>query len=840
MAPQSGTTGVLFHGMAGAGKTACALELAYRYDTGRFTAFVWHKAPDVGSDIADALLRLALDMERQLPGFKMAHIVDDADALTAWLPRLTELLEQRSILIILDNLESLLWPDGHWRDARWSHLLKALLAHRGLSRTVLTSRYPLADVERSTVQVEPIHALSLNEAVLLARELPNLGTLLRGEHLIGLERGRELVARMLAVVQGHPKLIELAEGQAGAPAALGQQVERAAAAWAEREGTLAAFFTVGASQYTAEDFLTVLAGWTRGVSETLPSASRTLFHCLCALEEEDRQRWIVEATWEHLWRRLAQTGEAPDLAATLAPLLTMGLVERQPVGKAIRYTLHPGVAEVGRTEAGDTVQAAVDTEFTAFWEAAYHHGVKEEMRGGGPWIVRAGRSAAPYLLRQQQWGKASLLLDELIRRDESSETVAAVLPWLRHIASATEGSEQELQSAGLLARALRKAGRVSEAETVLRDIMHKAAAQGQFRTASAMAGEIMNLLHDTGRAEEALTLVEKMKDFMQRAGLGPWSRLFGEAMKLQLLNAQGCYEKVLNKVEALQTHMRTLPEESQHNETAVPWNVRELILDAACHAALALDKWDIALALNAEIVTITEARGAPSLEVARTRFNRYAPLLHLGHYKEVHTLLHNCRAIFEAEHAIEMLGGVFSAMADLEGALDHWAQAISFEETALRYKYLVGNPDACAMSHHNLSNYLTRTGRDRKVALAHRLAAGVIRMQIGSGELTAALQNLAEDFVEFAPDLPPFPDDFAELCRLIEAVEGVRFRDLFEHLPRRVATGDAALAAVLQGAQEIAQRMVQQSHTPAPATPRKPSKQGTRRRKSGKKRAAND
>jgi hypothetical protein len=208
----------------------------------------------------------------------------------------------------------------------------------------------------------------LNEAVLLVCELPNLGTLLRGENPIGLERGRDLVARTLAVVQGHPKLIELAEGQAGDPAALGQQVERAAAAWAEREGTLAAFFTEGASRYTAEDFLKVLAGWTRGASETLPFASRTLFHCLCALEEEDRQRWIVEATWEHLWRRLAQPGEAPDLAATLAPLLTMGLVEAQTIGAATRYNLHPGVAEAGRA---GSCPGAVDTELalsgTGYW-----------------------------------------------------------------------------------------------------------------------------------------------------------------------------------------------------------------------------------------------------------------------------------------------------------------------------------------------------------------------------------------------------------------------------------------------------------------------------------------
>jgi hypothetical protein len=240
------------------------------------------------------------------------------------------------------------------------------------------------------------------------------------------------------------------------------------------------------------------------------------------------------------------------------------------------------------------------------------------------------------------------------------------------------------------------------------------------------------------------------------------------------------------------------------------------------------------------MITSTEARGAPTLVVARTRFNDYGPLLRLGHYEKVRTLLYNCRAIFEAEHDVEKLGKVFYALATLEDTLGHQAQAINFVETALRYTYLARSPEDCAISHHNLSIYLERARRDRKVALAHRLVAGVIHVQTSSGRLTSTLQNLARDFAACAPDLPPLPDDFAELCRLVETVEGVRFRELFERLPRRVATGDAALAAVLQGAQEIAQRMVQQSHTPAPDTPHKPSKQGTRRRQSGKKRASND
>ena len=92
--------------------------------------------------------------------------------------------------------------------------------------------------------------------------------------------------------------------------------------------------------------------------------------------------------------------------------------------------------------------------------------------------------------------------------------------------------------------------------------MHKAAAQGQFRTASAIGGGIINLLRATGGTEEALALVEKVKDFRQRAGLGPWTQLADEGRRLQLLHALGRSKEVLHAVEALQTHMRALPEES--------------------------------------------------------------------------------------------------------------------------------------------------------------------------------------------------------------------------------------------------------------------------------------
>jgi len=486
LAPQSGKAGVLFYGMAGGGKTACALELAYRYETGRFQGCVWYKAPDEGKDIVTALRDLALAMERQLPNFAMVHVVDRAEELTAWLPRLKKLLETNSLLLVLDNLESLLTPEGVWRDARWQGLLETLLGHAGLSRTVLTSRRLPADLERHPgVQREAIHALSLDEAVLLARELPNLGQLLQGAHpalrgAAGEAQGRALFARSVNVMQGHPKLLELADKLAADPAALAQRLEQAEQAWQGGAGALKAFFATGESAAGEQDFLRALADWTVGLAATLPAAARTLFGLLCCMEEGDRQSGVVDSNWSDLWKRLQLPGEAPDWKAALAALTRCGLLEETRVERAGQSAqllhLHPGVAEAGRAAAGAGFQEALDNELAAFWISVYQKkGIKQELQGGGSWVVLGGQSAAPYLMRLRRWEGASTLLEDVINRDASPGTLAGVLPWLRRVVDETRGTQRELINAGRLASALLKAGRWQEAEGMLRQIVRSAA-----------------------------------------------------------------------------------------------------------------------------------------------------------------------------------------------------------------------------------------------------------------------------------------------------------------------------------------------------------------------------
>ena len=181
LAADSGRTAVLLHGMAGAGKTVCALELAYRHQDGFAAAAFW-QAPTKDDEWAGALPGLAATLEVQLGdyGFAMTEHIGTVAALEAFVPRLRKVWEDSGVLLVLDNLETLLTPQGAWRDPRWSSLIRALAGHGGESRLIVTSRILPAGLGLEVLTL-PVHALSLAEAVALARELPNLRGLLHAD-----------------------------------------------------------------------------------------------------------------------------------------------------------------------------------------------------------------------------------------------------------------------------------------------------------------------------------------------------------------------------------------------------------------------------------------------------------------------------------------------------------------------------------------------------------------------------------------------------------------------------------------------------------------------------------
>ena len=408
LAERSGRTGVVFHGMAGAGKTACALELAYTQER-NFRVLAWYKAPDEGHDISTALTDLARVLEGKLPGLKLAHLLDDTATLRGFLPALTEFAQRSRFLLAVDNIESLLTAEGAWRDERWGLLIDALTDHSGLARVVLTSRRRPVLLD-ARVLAEPVHALSRDEAVLLARELPNLGALIAGNlppstapgrtAVVSPEAGRELAVRVLAAAQGHPKLLELADGQAGDPARLEELLGDADREWARRGIAPEGLFSTVSGEPTADagDYAAVLDGWARQAVGGLPEAAQIMFGMLCCLEEQDRIPAMIDGNWADLWRRLGRPGDLPDPADGLEILTGQGLVAamRDADGDLAGFVIHPGVAAAGRAQAGADFQAAVDREAAAYWNVAVRESLKRETGEAAGWlVVRAGGPPCP-------------------------------------------------------------------------------------------------------------------------------------------------------------------------------------------------------------------------------------------------------------------------------------------------------------------------------------------------------------------------------------------------------------------------------------------------------------
>jgi tetratricopeptide (TPR) repeat protein len=809
LAAEGQQSGVLFHGMAGAGKTACAVELTYHHQAvGRFQAFVWYRAPEADKDIDLALRAFALAMEKQLPGFAMVHVVDSAQALKDWLPRLSQLLEDSAILVALDNLENLLSDSGQWRDERWGMLIDALLQPGGLSRIILTSRIRPAGLPQS-IETIPAHALPLDEALLLVRELPNFRRLLDGKATgIALDAGRELVRRALNLVQGHPKLIEFAERLAADPKRLAAQLDRAEVA--QGTGELDAFFRDGETRLDGAMFTANLRDWSSGIAGALPAAARTFFHFLCALEEGDRESWIIEAIWEDLWKRLEHSEPVPDIGELLLSLAAAGLVDKKAVGETggmFEVLIHPGVAEAGRADAGAEFQSAVDIELAAAWRTLMVQTLEQYGKSleAGDIIVRAGLAAFPYLSRRAEWKTAAIMLEQVGQVDFSPATIAALLPRVQRIVEATTGTDEELRTSGLLARVLQKAGRTQEAEQELRAIVEKAAAREEFLTASVASGELANLLRDYGRYDEALRVVDQRIEYTKRAGLGPWTQLAGEGSRLHILRLRGENEAVLRRVPELREQMKAFPDPAGPNDRVPIWNVREATLELGRDAALGLGKWEQALEFSREIQQSRRERGATPLELASTAFNDYGPLLELKRYAEADKLLRHCREAFERENSIEMLGKVFSALAELEAGLGRSITAQDFEKMALRYKYAQGQPDAVRLSHYNISNYIVNSRGAWNEALAHRFAAVLIAFAMQSGHAVDHLVQLMLHLRGAGPGgRAALPGDFAALCTTVEKIEGLRFREMIEHLAGGPAECEGLFQRLVTGALEAA------------------------------------
>jgi hypothetical protein len=287
----------------------------------------------------------------------------------------------------------------------------------------------------------------------------------------------------------------------------------------------------------------------------------------------------------------------------------------------------------------------------------------------------------------------------------------------------------------------------------------------------------------------------------------PWSELAAEGARLHGLYQQGQSAEVLA---AVQEHLKTMADLPDPTGADQPWAIREAMLGLGVAAAHGLSQWDTALELNAAIQRSQEERDADDVERALAWFNDYGPLLQTGRALEARELLFRCRVAFGRAEDITMMGNTLSALADVDGHLGQLNRAIDQETDALRMKYRGSDPEAVAVSHYNLANYLIRATNEPRAVWAHRLAAAVIRYQTESPRLTASVRSIGRLLGDHAEESVS-PLSFDEVCVLVDGLPEVRFTELFALLPDRTGGGQAAVDEVMRLTATMRDSTIQES-----------------------------
>jgi tetratricopeptide (TPR) repeat protein len=205
-----GLAGIVVHGIGGTGKTTLAAELVARILTQNLGRILVSMR---GPLTLEGLLGVVISAARREllvrggngEAVKALDVAARADLAWAdrWGVLRDHVLSQMPMLVVLDNFEDNLRPDGDAgyviRDEVLAGLLAAWVGDPGLARLLVTSRYPftLPGGAEQFLSFRPLGALSRAETMKLAWSLPALDNLDEGQ-----------LDRVWRLAGGHPRSLE--------------------------------------------------------------------------------------------------------------------------------------------------------------------------------------------------------------------------------------------------------------------------------------------------------------------------------------------------------------------------------------------------------------------------------------------------------------------------------------------------------------------------------------------------------------------------------------------------------------------------------------------------------
>ena len=221
-----------------------------------------------------------------------------------------------------------------------------------------------------------------------------------------------------------------------------------------------------------------------------------------------------------------------------------------------------------------------------------------------------------------------------------------------------------------------------------------------------------------------------------------------EALRIDI--KQGTAKEALPEIEAMLEKVRKWWNSVQKGQSVPEAPDRDSLdgvliggLDIAYHANLYQENWQNCLNLLSEIEEVKRSRGDSEHEIARPRFNRYFPLIHLNQLIEAKKVLEEVLPVFRKADNLEMQSKVLGAMADGWHRMGDLRHAIELERQSIVVSNTLSEPLNRAMSHSNLSVYLHEKD-DIEEGARHLLAGMIYRIVINNQQdIGASLHNLA-------------------------------------------------------------------------------------------------
>jgi hypothetical protein len=611
---------------------------------------------------------------------------------------------------VLDDVESLLTPEGRWRDAATGSVVTRLCAPEPGRRVVLVCDRPIVGLENATTMA--VGALSRSESEWLARECQELAW---GE--LGADHVVRHVGLPWLVCRGSPRLIEYTS--AGSPSLAQRRTRAMDKAWEVTSPTPPPVGPRGRPRLGRRHPGAVLTAWATERARALPAPAARLFCVVSSLEPVDRLLSIVQVVWELLE---SETGDPPEpVDSVLSHLAAAGMVELPDH----RCAVHPAIARAGRDL--DAALAARTVEVTSVlrehqYESADPHTSSVEV------MADSAARCVPYLMRRGQWEEASRRCEEAINHDRSPSMAARLLPFSTEIVRNTTGTDlgratRYVRYTILLVVNPRAALKALEA-------LHAEATRvGDAAVGLAAASSIAQELHRS-QPLRARDWLRRARDHGAEAGIGPWPLLLMQLHETQLLVQLGASSEALAHARSVLADYDRLRGGGIAPAGVDPHALVIAALQAAAAAAHGLGDTVLEQQYRTQSVALATRRSDPVRSVADLQFNQVDQLVRAGKTDEAQAILIAARNHYANPGDEGQLALVLIELAGVEHMAGHGSDAVALARQSLRASYVAEEWLDAARSHQRLATFLSHNPVSQQEAPAHLLAAAVIHLRL--------------------------------------------------------------------------------------------------------------